>query len=295
MGFKRIKNTAIESSLASIDRQYLLGRLGRPQELQHIDDEDIEIGISDYKEARYEDAHSHVRAKEYQYMLKGMTEYKDLNTGEVHRFVSGDFYAIYPETKYLQRVKQDTRILFIKYPAGNDKVEESVTQTDKEWAESPLSVKRIDGKGDEFVANSLVPATAAAILDDNSRLLLVQRRDSGKWAMPGGTMEMDESLEGCIVREVKEETGIDIELDAIIGTYTDPNTKIAYSDGEVRREFSVLFLARTHAVDVVIDEESTNWKWIEMDQLESYPMAASQQKRIADVKSFLKTHKIRIR
>jgi len=65
MGFKQIKNTAIESSLASIDRQYLLGRLGRPQELQHIDDEDIEIGISDYKEARYEDAHSHVRAKEY--------------------------------------------------------------------------------------------------------------------------------------------------------------------------------------------------------------------------------------
>ncbi|MFA3790014.1 NUDIX domain-containing protein [Aliiglaciecola sp. SL4] len=295
MGFKRIKNTAIENCLESLDRQYLLGRLGRPQELEHIDDEDLEIGISDYKNARYEDAHSHVKAKEYQYILKGMTEYKDIDSGEVHRFVAGDFYVIYPETKYLQKVKQETRILFVKYPAGNDKVNETASQSDLEWATNPLRVNRIDSKGENFVANSLVPATAAAILDDRSRLLLVQRRDSGNWAMPGGTMEMDESLEGCIVREVKEETGLNIKLEAIIGTYTDPNTKIAYSDGEVRREFSVLFYARSNASKIVIDEESTNWKWVEMEQLDSYPMAPSQKKRVNDVISFLKTKTIKIR
>jgi ADP-ribose pyrophosphatase YjhB (NUDIX family) len=295
MGFKRINNTSIEGSLESVDRQYLLGRLGRPQELEHIDDEDIEIGISDYKTSRYEDAHSHLRAKEYQYVLKGMTEYKDLDTGEIHRFVTGDFYSIYPETKYLQKVKQNTRILFIKYPGGNDKVIEKVSKEDNDWGEKPLRVKRIDSKGDEFKANSLVPATAAAILDDSSRLLLVKRRDSGKWTMPGGTMELDESLEGCIVREVKEETGLDIELESIIGTYTDPCTKIAYSDGEVRREFSVLFLARTNVTNIIIDEESTNWKWVEIEQLELYPMAASQKRRVNDVIGFLKTKKIKIK
>jgi 8-oxo-dGTP pyrophosphatase MutT (NUDIX family) len=48
-------------------------------------------------------------------------------------------------------------------------------------------------------------------------------------------MDMADSLPGCAVREVKEETGYDIEITGLVGTYTDPRHVIAYTDGEVRR------------------------------------------------------------
>jgi ADP-ribose pyrophosphatase YjhB (NUDIX family) len=83
--------------------------------------------------------------------------------------------------------------------------------------------------------NSLVVATSAVIVDDSGRILLQRRTDSGNWAMPGGAMAINESLTDSVVREVKEETGLDVEVTGIVGTYTDPKHIIAYSDGEVRR------------------------------------------------------------
>lgn len=41
--------------------------------------------------------------------------------------------------------------------------------------------------------------------------------------MPGGTLEMDESLPDCAVREVREECGLEVEISDIVGTYSDPD------------------------------------------------------------------------
>ncbi len=242
MPFRSINAASIEASLGDETRQYLAGELKLPQLLAHIHDADIEVGISHYAASAFEPAHRHARAKEYQYVLRGMTEYQDVDTGEVHRFTAGDFYAIYPGTSYVQRIKRDTRILFIKYPAGNDKEPVPVEAAVDAWAREPLRVARIDFNGQQNAPapNALKPAVAVAVFDGANRLLLVKRRDSGYWAMPGGTMELSDSLESCATREVLEETGVDIAIAGMIGTYTDPATIIAYSDGEVRREFSIL-------------------------------------------------------
>jgi 8-oxo-dGTP diphosphatase len=296
MGFKSLKRAAIEDSLIGTTRQYLVGNLAKPQMLDHIDDRDIEFGISDYTEAASEGAHSHSRAKEYQLILKGMTEYQDLDTGEVHRFVMGDFYVIYPGTKYIQRIKQDTRILFAKFPEGNDKISEQASEVVCRWAEEKLRVERLDLHGPNAPAsNSLVPATAAAILDNENRLLLVERRDSGKWTMPGGTMEMNESLEQCIKREIREETGLDVALEGVIGTYTDPNNRVAYSDGEVRREFSIVFFCRPKNTSVSLDDESTAVRWVPIEEVGCLPVAESQKRRLDDVVDYLKTQRIFVR
>jgi ADP-ribose pyrophosphatase YjhB (NUDIX family) len=76
--------------------------------------------------------------------------------------------------------------------------------------------------------NSLVVATSAVVTDDQRRILLQRRTDSGNWALPGGAMEITESLTDSAVREVKEETGLDIEVTGLVGTYTDPRHVIAY-------------------------------------------------------------------
>jgi len=89
------------------------------------------------------------------------------------------------------------------------------------------------------VPNSLVVATSAVVTDDAGRILLQRRTDSGNWALPGGGMEMNESLADSVVREVKEETGLDVEVTGLVGTYTDPRHIIAYTDGEVRRQFNI--------------------------------------------------------
>ncbi len=85
--------------------------------------------------------------------------------------------------------------------------------------------------------NSIRPAAAVALFDSGGNILLLRRKDNDKWTMPGGTLDFGESLTHCAVREVREETGLQIRITGLIGTYTDPHILIAYSDGEVRQEF----------------------------------------------------------
>ena len=63
-------------------------------------------------------------------------------------------------------------------------------------------------------------SVAGVILDATaSHVLLIQRRDNGRWEPPGGVLELDETIEDGLRREIKEETGIDITVQALIGVY----------------------------------------------------------------------------
>ncbi len=83
-------------------------------------------------------------------------------------------------------------------------------------------------------ANTLVPSVTAAVRDDRGRLLLIHKVDNDFWALPGGAVELGESVADAAVREVEEETGVTVELTGLVGIYTDPGHVIAYDDGEVR-------------------------------------------------------------
>ncbi len=63
------------------------------------------------------------------------------------------------------------------------------------------------------------------IVIQEDRVLLVRRRNdpfAGSYALPGGFMEVDESAEECVVREVEEETGLRTEVLDLVGAYTRP-------------------------------------------------------------------------
>ena len=128
--------------------------------------------------------------------------------------------------------------------------------------------------------NSLVVATSAVVTDDAGRILLQRRTDSGNWALPGGGMEMNESLADSVVREVKEETGLDVEVTGLVGTYTDPRHIIAYTDGEVRRQFNICYTARVTGGQLAISDESTELRFIDPAELDSLPMHHTQQLRV---------------
>lgn len=63
-------------------------------------------------------------------------------------------------------------------------------------------------------------SVAAAIFDDSGEnVLLIKRRDNGRWEPPGGVLELGETIEDGLRREVREETGSDVEVGALTGVY----------------------------------------------------------------------------
>ncbi|MGH3328930.1 MAG: NUDIX domain-containing protein [Streptomycetales bacterium] len=128
--------------------------------------------------------------------------------------------------------------------------------------------------------NSLVVAASAVVADERGRILMQRRADSGLWAVPGGAMEITESLADAVVREVNEETGYRIEITGLVGLYTDPRHIIAYDNGEVRRQFNICFTARIVGGHLRASDESTEVRWIEPEALDEHPMHHTQRLRL---------------
>jgi 8-oxo-dGTP diphosphatase len=62
-------------------------------------------------------------------------------------------------------------------------------------------------------------SVAAAVVDDAGQVLAARRRDNGHWELPGGVLELDETIQEGLVREVREEVGIMVEPQALTGVY----------------------------------------------------------------------------
>ena len=62
-------------------------------------------------------------------------------------------------------------------------------------------------------------SVSAVIVGEDDRVLLVRRRDNGRWEPPGGVLELDETIEAGLRREVREETGLEVEVERLTGVY----------------------------------------------------------------------------
>ena len=130
-------------------------------------------------------------------------------------------------------------------------------------------------------ANSLVVAVTAVILDDAGNVLLQKRTDNELWGLPGGAMNIGESIAQAVVSEVKEETALDVEPIGLVGIYSDPAHVIAYADGEVRDEFSICFKARIIGGELAVaDQESTEVRFVASSEFDQLPMGRSTRLRI---------------
>jgi ADP-ribose pyrophosphatase YjhB (NUDIX family) len=143
-------------------------------------------------------------------------------------------------------------------------------------------VTRVDHFNDPDAppANSLVPAASAVVVDQAGRILLHRRNDNDLWSIPGGAMEVGERIADTAVREVKEETGLDVQPEALVGIYTDPRHVVEYGDGEVRQQFSVCFACRVVGGDLAVSDESLEVGFFSPAEIEPMPMHESIRLRI---------------
>ena len=112
---------------------------------------------------------------------------------------------------------------------------------------------------------------------------MIRRSDNENWAVPGGAIDLGESMTQAAIRETKEESGIDCEITGLVGIYTDPKHIILYtSNGEARQEFSILLTARPVGGTPTPSDESTEVRWVPASEMTGYNMDRSMRIRRPD-------------
>jgi 8-oxo-dGTP diphosphatase len=100
-------------------------------------------------------------------------------------------------------------------------------------------------------------SVAAVVTDDNNRVLVIQRRDNGAWQLPGGVLELDETPDAGVRREVREETGVEVEPQRLTGVYKNMSLGVV----------ALVFRARVIAGTPAETEESAAVAWWTADQV----------------------------
>jgi ADP-ribose pyrophosphatase YjhB (NUDIX family) len=121
---------------------------------------------------------------------------------------------------------------------------------------------------DATQAREIRPGVAAIIQNGDGRILLQQRSDNGLWGLPGGSVEIGESVRDAIVREVREETGLTVEVVRLVGVYSDPTVQIVrYPDGNVVHYISTFFACRILGGTLQTCDETLDLKFFDPDNL----------------------------
>ena len=130
--------------------------------------------------------------------------------------------------------------------------------------------------------NSVVPSANVIATDAAGRVLLIRRSDNGNYALPGGGMDLGESMTDTAIRETLEETGWLIEVDGLVGIFSNPGHVLHYtSNDEVRQEFSIVYSARAISQNREPDSESTEVVWVDPANLDDVgPMHPTMRYRL---------------
>ena len=114
-----------------------------------------------------------------------------------------------------------------------------------------------------------------AVVLDGDRVLLVRRGHEplkGEWSVPGGAVDVGETLEAAVVRETREETGLDVEVGPIVEVL---NRIHRDADGRVRYHFVIIdYLCRPAGGVLASSSDADAAAWVSVDELVSYGVAA---------------------
>ena len=113
-------------------------------------------------------------------------------------------------------------------------------------------------------------------------VLLTRRSDNGRWCLPGGGMDPGESVEETCIREVLEETGLEVEVTRLVGVYTSPNIMVEYPDGNRIQPVAFSFEAEVVGGELGLSDETTEYGYIAVDELNTVDLMEHHRERIED-------------
>ncbi len=115
----------------------------------------------------------------------------------------------------------------------------------------------------------LQDGAAAIIVNEKGQILLQSRADNDRWGLPGGCQELGERFEDTIIREVKEETNLDITEDnlELIAIVSGNSRRNEYPNGDVVINNTALYCVKNYSGTLKWDEESKNMKFFDLDSL----------------------------
>jgi ADP-ribose pyrophosphatase YjhB (NUDIX family) len=126
----------------------------------------------------------------------------------------------------------------------------------------------------------ILPVVVVAIIDADRRILLHRRGDGGDWALPGGVMEVGESAARAGIREVREETGLDIRITGLLGVYSTPEHIVAYDDGAVVQPLAISLIGEQLGGTLAISRESCDAGFFTADEVDTLPVTPAMRLRL---------------
>ena len=115
----------------------------------------------------------------------------------------------------------------------------------------------------------LQDGAAAIIVNSEGQILLQSRADRDKWGLPGGCQELGERFQDTVLREVKEETNLDVKEEdlELIDIVSGASRRNDYPNGDVVINNTALYCIRKYSGELKWDSESKNMRFFELDKL----------------------------
>ena len=123
--------------------------------------------------------------------------------------------------------------------------------------------------------------SASAAIVDGPRLLLVRRAQEpskGLWSFPGGVIELGETVQDAVIREVREETGIDVQVERLLDV---TDAIIRDDQGKVRFHYVVIrYLARPLTTITKPRSDVSEAEWVDLNDATKYPLTKGAAKLV---------------
>ncbi len=106
---------------------------------------------------------------------------------------------------------------------------------------------------------------AGALIIRDGKILFQRRTDNGKWGLIGGLLELNETYEQAALREIREETGLEVRLDSFLGIFH--NHHMVWGNGDTAHVLSAMYTASILKGEPRIDEESYELRFFGRDEI----------------------------
>ena len=138
--------------------------------------------------------------------------------------------------------------------------------------------------GERIGRDSPLKVGCSAVIFDATRqkVLLTRRSDNALWCLPGGGMEAGESSAEACIREVWEETGLQVQVERLIGLYSTPHRITMYADGNHFQFVSLCFEATVISGELGLSDETTAVDYFSLAELQQLAMTEPHIERIVD-------------